>query len=75
MTEAWDPGTPSTLQVQTLADGVQAAATVAAWVAAFIGEARRSLSIALYDLALEEVTAAPVVRAISDSAARGVELP
>ena len=74
MTEAWDPGTPSTLQVQTLADGVQAAATVAAWVAAFIGEARRSLSIALYDLALEEVTAAPVVRAISDSAARGVDV-
>jgi phosphatidylserine/phosphatidylglycerophosphate/cardiolipin synthase-like enzyme len=74
VTEAWDPANPSTLQVQTLADGAQRAATVAEWVAAFLRPARRSLAIALYDLALSDTTAAPVIQAINDAAGRGVDV-
>jgi len=70
----WDPAHPSTLEVQTLVDGGQRAATVGEWVAAFIGEARHSLAIALYDLALSEATAAPVIQAINEAAGRGVEV-
>jgi phosphatidylserine/phosphatidylglycerophosphate/cardiolipin synthase-like enzyme len=71
---AWDPARPSVLQVQTLTDGSQPAARVAEWLAAFIGEARRSLAIALYDFALSETTAASVIGALNDAARRGVQV-
>src|SRR5207248_6264768 len=41
VTEAWDPGSPSTLQVQTLADGAQPAAHVAERVAQVLARAQR----------------------------------
>jgi len=71
---AWNPASPSMLQIRTLADGAQPASAVAEWLTAFLAPARRSLLIALYDLALCEATAAPVIGAIRDAAARGVDV-
>jgi phosphatidylserine/phosphatidylglycerophosphate/cardiolipin synthase-like enzyme len=60
------------IDVHTLADGKQTAADVAARLAGFLGEARRSLDIAIYDFALRPDTGAPIASALKQAAARGV---
>jgi phosphatidylserine/phosphatidylglycerophosphate/cardiolipin synthase-like enzyme len=72
--DGWHPAHPTTIETRTLSDGGQAAATVAVWLAAFVDEARHSLAIALYDFALSEATAGPVIAAIRRAAGRGVDV-
>ena len=60
------------IEVRTHRDGGQSAPVVAAEVAAFLGEARRSLDLAHYDLHLSPEVAAVVGAAIEDAAGRGV---
>ena len=60
------------IEVRTLRDGGQTPAEVAGWIAAFIGEAKRSLDLAHYDFNLREDTAAIIGDAIRGAAARGV---
>jgi len=68
-----DLGTPGgSIDVRTLTDGEQAASDVAPLVASFLGGARRTLDIALYDLNLSPAVAAPVLGALRDAARRGV---
>jgi phosphatidylserine/phosphatidylglycerophosphate/cardiolipin synthase-like enzyme len=62
------------LEVRTLRDGGQTAAEVAAWIAAFIDEAKRELDLAHYDFHLKPETAAVVGGAIKAAAARGVRV-
>jgi phosphatidylserine/phosphatidylglycerophosphate/cardiolipin synthase-like enzyme len=62
------------LEVRTLSDGGQTAATVAGWIEDFVGAARRSLDLAHYDFHLRAETAAVVGGAIRDAAARGVRV-
>jgi phosphatidylserine/phosphatidylglycerophosphate/cardiolipin synthase-like enzyme len=63
---------PGLIDVETLTDGAQTAAGVAARLAGFLGGASRSLDIAIYDFALRPETAAPVVSALRDAVERGV---
>jgi phosphatidylserine/phosphatidylglycerophosphate/cardiolipin synthase-like enzyme len=62
------------LEMRTLRDGGQRGDEVAAWIAEFIGDARRSLDFAQYDFHLERETAAIVGNAITAAAGRGVEI-
>jgi phosphatidylserine/phosphatidylglycerophosphate/cardiolipin synthase-like enzyme len=56
----------------TLSDGGQSAADVAGLVAGFVGDARRSLDLALYDVRLPPAEAALVTGALADAQRRGV---
>lgn len=60
------------ITVRTLTDGGQQPLEVAHEVAAFLGEARRSLDLAHYDFNLLPDTAAVVGGALKDASARGV---
>jgi phosphatidylserine/phosphatidylglycerophosphate/cardiolipin synthase-like enzyme len=60
------------LEVRTLRDGGQQALDVAAWIAEFVGAAKRSLDLAHYDFNLLPETAEVVGGAIKAAAARGV---
>jgi phosphatidylserine/phosphatidylglycerophosphate/cardiolipin synthase-like enzyme len=60
------------IDVTTLTDGGQEAVEVAEGVAAFLGAARRSLDIAVYDFDLEQASAALVAGAITGAARHGV---
>jgi phosphatidylserine/phosphatidylglycerophosphate/cardiolipin synthase-like enzyme len=60
------------IAVHTLTDGGQKPLAIAKRLAAFVGEARKSLDIAVYDLKLDGELAAVVVDAIRGAAARGV---
>jgi phosphatidylserine/phosphatidylglycerophosphate/cardiolipin synthase-like enzyme len=60
------------IAARTLTDGGQRPADVARAVAAFVEGARRSLDVALYDLALGAETEPIVIGAITAAAARGV---
>jgi phosphatidylserine/phosphatidylglycerophosphate/cardiolipin synthase-like enzyme len=62
------------LEVTTHTDGGQRARDVAERIAAFVGQARRSLDFAQYDFHLAPETAAVVGDAIKDAAAGGVEV-
>src|SRR5439155_6524647 len=52
----------------------QPPAAVAQLLAEFIAAARTSLHLAIYDFRLSDALAAPVVQALSDRAAAGVEV-
>ena len=60
------------IDVHTLTDGGQKAGDVAAIVGSFLSGATKSLDIALYDFNLADATAAVVVGALKEAAARGV---
>src|SRR5262249_52439152 len=60
--------------VTFLEQGAQPAATVAARLADFLAAARSSLHLAVYDFRLGDALAAPVVAALRDRAAAGVEV-
>jgi phosphatidylserine/phosphatidylglycerophosphate/cardiolipin synthase-like enzyme len=60
------------IEVRTLTDGGQTAAEVAEQLAAFLGSARRSLDLALYDFDLLQPTAAAVAGPIVEAERRGV---
>jgi phosphatidylserine/phosphatidylglycerophosphate/cardiolipin synthase-like enzyme len=60
------------IELHTLIDGEQTAASVATIVGDFLMGAAKSLDIALYDFALSDATAALIVGAIRDASARGV---
>ena len=60
------------IDLHTLTDGGQSAGDVAKIVGTFLSGAEKSLDIALYDFNLVDATAAIVVGAIKDAAARGV---
>lgn len=62
------------IAARTLTDGGQRPADVAREVAAFIGEARESLALALYDLNVSGESESLVVGAIEDAARRGVRV-
>ena len=62
------------IDVHTLTDGGQSAADVAARLASFLGGAQHSLDIAIYDFALPDATAQPVVDALRTAAGRGVRI-
>jgi phosphatidylserine/phosphatidylglycerophosphate/cardiolipin synthase-like enzyme len=62
------------IEVRTLTDGGQRADEVARGLAEFLGQARRSLDIAIYDIALAPQTATPVVDAVRSAVARGVAI-
>jgi phosphatidylserine/phosphatidylglycerophosphate/cardiolipin synthase-like enzyme len=57
---------------RTLADGGQTADAVAAWLVEWLGEARRSLDIALYDFRLPGPIGDAVAATLRAAAARGV---
>jgi phosphatidylserine/phosphatidylglycerophosphate/cardiolipin synthase-like enzyme len=57
-----------------LEQGKQDPATVAGRLADFLAAARSSLHLAIYDFRLGDALAAPVVRALRDRAAAGVEI-
>ena len=60
------------IDLHTLTDGGQKAEDVAAIVGTFLSGATKSLDIALYDFNLTDATAAVVVGALKEAAARGV---
>ncbi|MCA1840506.1 MAG: phosphatidylserine/phosphatidylglycerophosphate/cardiolipin synthase family protein [Actinomycetota bacterium] len=60
------------IDVRSLVDSGQDQVEIAEAIADYIGEAKRSLDIALYDLRLGAVTAPIVVAAIKAASARGV---
>ncbi|MCC6222477.1 MAG: phosphatidylserine/phosphatidylglycerophosphate/cardiolipin synthase family protein [Thermoleophilia bacterium] len=60
------------IAVTTLTDGGQTALQLAEQVAAFLDGARRTLGLALYDVQLDGPEAAPVTRALTAAASRGV---
>src|SRR5215218_7758384 len=60
------------LDVRTHTDGGQTAEAVAERVAAWLGAARRTLDLALYDVRLPDAVGDRVAGAIEDAAARGV---
>src|SRR5215218_88225 len=60
------------LDVRTHTDGGQTAEAVAERVAAWLGAARRTLDLALYDVRLPDAVGDRVAGAIKDAAARGV---
>jgi phosphatidylserine/phosphatidylglycerophosphate/cardiolipin synthase-like enzyme len=60
------------MTVTTLTDGGQQAVEIARRLRDFLGEARTSLDLAMYDLKLEGETEQLVVGAIEDAARRGV---
>jgi phosphatidylserine/phosphatidylglycerophosphate/cardiolipin synthase-like enzyme len=60
------------IELTPLTDGGQQPADIAARLAAFLSEARRTLDLALYDFALSPPVAGPISTAIKDAHARGV---
>jgi len=60
------------IEVRTLTDGGQKPSDIAALLAAFLGEAKRSLDVAIYDFALSPGVEGPVLGAVRDASARGV---
>lgn len=60
------------MEVRTLTDGGQTADEIANAVASFLGSARKSLDLALYDVRLNGDSAEIVKRALTDAKARGV---
>jgi phosphatidylserine/phosphatidylglycerophosphate/cardiolipin synthase-like enzyme len=62
------------LSVRTLTDGGQTVEEVGGWLAAFISEARSTVGVATYDFALSPRAMAPVAQAVTEAAARGVEV-
>lgn len=62
------------LHLHLLEDGGQEPAAVAREAAAFLGQARTTLDLALYDLRLSAVAAAPVREALAAATARGVRV-
>src|SRR5215207_3674081 len=62
------------LDVRTHTDGGQTAEAVAERVVAWLGAARRTLDLALYDVRLPDAVGDRVASAIKDAAARGVEV-
>src|SRR5262245_36334692 len=62
------------IDVTFLEEGAQTPAQIAAQLAEFIAAARISLHIAIYDFRLSDPVAEPVVRALRDRAAAGVEI-
>src|SRR5436190_9141306 len=67
------PGDDS-LAVRFLAQGTQQAGAVAGWLAAFIGGARRSLDLALYDCRLSAPLRAILAGALRERAEAGVQI-
>ncbi|HEV2458994.1 MAG TPA: phosphatidylserine/phosphatidylglycerophosphate/cardiolipin synthase family protein [Ktedonobacterales bacterium] len=63
-----------TLSVRFLAEGEQSAASVAAYLAAFIAEAERSLDIAIYDFRVSDPLKAVIVGALAERARAGVTI-
>ena len=61
-------------ELHTFTDGGQTAADVAVVVADFLAAATKTLDIALYDFNLADGTAATVVGALKQAAARGVSV-
>jgi phosphatidylserine/phosphatidylglycerophosphate/cardiolipin synthase-like enzyme len=62
------------IAIETLTDGGQRPADVARGIAAFLGEARASLDIALYDVRFEADAGALVLAALLAAVQRGVEV-
>ena len=62
------------IAIETLTDGGQRPADVARGIAAFLGEARTSLDIALYDVRFETDAGALVLAALLAAVQRGVEV-
>jgi phosphatidylserine/phosphatidylglycerophosphate/cardiolipin synthase-like enzyme len=62
------------VELRLLTDGGQPALDIAQAVAAFVGRARRSLDLALYDLRLHDETADVVRSALVGAAERGVRV-
>src|SRR3954452_883478 len=62
------------LEIRTLTDGGQKAHDVAEHLVAWLGEARKSLDLALYDVRLPGEVGDRVAGALRDAAARGVEV-
>jgi phosphatidylserine/phosphatidylglycerophosphate/cardiolipin synthase-like enzyme len=60
------------ITARTLVDGGQQAEAVAAWLVAWLGAARSSLDLALYDVRLPGAIGDRVAEALRDAAARGV---
>jgi len=69
-----DAGPPEPLAIRTLTDGGQVPLRVAGELAAFIGAARKTLEIAVYDLKLGPESEATVANAVRSAAARGVSV-
>jgi phosphatidylserine/phosphatidylglycerophosphate/cardiolipin synthase-like enzyme len=62
------------VELHTLSPGAQTAIEMAQRVAGFIGDARRSLDLALYDVRLPGEPGDLVAQALRDAAGRGVEV-
>jgi phosphatidylserine/phosphatidylglycerophosphate/cardiolipin synthase-like enzyme len=62
----------SMITARTLTDGGQQPIEIANLLAGFLGAAKTSLDVALYDFTLDDATEAVVVGAIEDAAKRGV---
>ena len=62
------------IAIETLTDGGQRPADVARGIAAFLGEARTSLDLALYDVRFEADAGALVLAALLAAVQRGVEV-
>jgi phosphatidylserine/phosphatidylglycerophosphate/cardiolipin synthase-like enzyme len=62
------------IQIRTLTDGGQKAPDVAQTIAGFLGEAERTLDIALYDVRLHDPSAQIVRSAFDAARARGVAI-
>jgi phosphatidylserine/phosphatidylglycerophosphate/cardiolipin synthase-like enzyme len=60
------------IEERTLVDGGQTAEAIAEWLVAWLGEARQSLDIALYDVRLPGSVGDAVAGAIRSAAGRGV---
>lgn len=67
-----DPG--DTISAHFLAEGDHPATEVAGWMAGFIGQARESLDIALYDCRLDDATVASIAEALRDRLRAGVRI-
>src|SRR5207249_2968080 len=66
--------TAMAIDVTFLEEGGQTSAQIAALLAEFIGAARTSLHIAVYDFRLSDAVAEPVARALRERAAAGVDV-
>ncbi len=60
------------IDVRTLTDGGQTAADIAAAISGFLGEAKESLDLAMYEIHLNGSAAETVKRAVVDAVQRGV---
>jgi phosphatidylserine/phosphatidylglycerophosphate/cardiolipin synthase-like enzyme len=63
-----------TLDVRFLEEGSQRPADVAEWIASFIGQARETLDIAIYDCRLSREPAAILREALAERRQRGVKI-